>query len=442
MINPVTSPRPSFWARLAAPIGVLVAPRRTGRIVARGHLVSALAVHLLALVLVAAVVVSAAEIIQRLDTGSSRGSSALAILGHLLRGTLTGTTAPLRLKSFILVTAATVAVGEAFYWATSLIVLGAWSGLSARPGRLFGRAAVLAGYASMWLVPLAASWAAGACVFTHLYMHPLRMAATDNLLLVIIGVLIGLLPALMVAGALRLAQGAGDVLADDPPPPDKNCERCGYNLHATPFDGICPECGLAAIYSLSPIHRTHPWEIHRGGYFRTMAGVIFTPGKAFSRFRTASLTSRARRFLWLSDAFSAAILYPLIALAATRFGGGTIINPLSTPLVWTGVWIVTVPIASMFCAGVLTGAARRRGDRLSPRGAAKVACYLSALAIPWAAIIGILVVVVFEAQARGLMPHKLTLSHQLLAAIIGIGLLLWYWIIASRAYASCRYANT
>jgi hypothetical protein len=267
-------------------------------------------------------------------------------------------------------------------------------------------------------------------------------AAEVNLLLVTVGTLIGLLPALMVVGALRLAQGAGDVLVDDPPPPDRNCERCGYNLHATAFDGICPECGLAAKYSLSPIHRTHRWEIRRAGYLRTMAGIIFTPGKTFSRFRMAGSMDRARRFLWLSAAGSAVILCPLIALAASRLRLSTIINPLSTPLTWTGVWIVTIPVASMFAAGILSGAARRRGDRLGPGGAAKIACYLSALAIPWAAIIGILTILVFEAQSRGLMPRRLDLDHQVVAAIFGTGLLLWYWLVAARAYASCRYANT
>ena len=123
------------------------------------QLITAIAVHLLALTLIAALGVVATDLMQQFDTGRSSGGSTRGTLIEFLRGALTGTSTPLPITGVAAITAVTIIVGEVFYWGTTLIVLGAWMGLNAKPGRLFGRAAVfsptpgnLASFLINWLI--------------------------------------------------------------------------------------------------------------------------------------------------------------------------------------------------------------------------------------------------------------------------------------------------
>jgi len=443
MAKPRSSPtRPSFAARFAAPILVLAAPRRAGRLVAHSRLVWAALTHVLALLIAGAVLVHATEIILLLDSAGSPRPSALAYLSALIRGSMTGATMVLKATTPGVVLAATIVVGEVFYWSAATIVFAYWTGLNARPTRLYGRGAVLAGYASMWLIPATASWAAVAYLFAYWGLVVGTGAGRGDLLLGGIGLCAGVLPALMLAAALRLGRGAGEVLVGDDPPADKQCEQCGYNLHATPFDGTCPECGLAARCSLSPIHRSCGWETGTAGYLRTMAAVVFKPGATFSRLRTNGSFGRARSFLGWSTALSAGLLGLLLVAATLRPSPLPMVHFLLTPLLYTGAWIAGIPAASMFAAGTISGFARRQGDRLTPRGAAKIGCYLSAMAVPFAALTGLLAVGILEGQRRRLLPLKFDMAHHLLVTLFVVGLFLWYWFTASRAYASSRHANT
>ena len=104
-----------------------------------------------------------------------------------------------------------------------------------------------------------------------------------------------------------------------------------------------------------------------------------------------------------------------------------------------GLWAFGAPAISMVAASVLISGSRRQGDRLASRGALKIACYLSALAMPWAVLVG--GVAYFTAWLTAPGPGMDTTSA-LVWSIFGVALLVWYWILVSRAYEACRYANT
>ena len=108
------------------------------------------------------------------------------------------------------------------------------------------------------------------------YQHGWREAAVWTL----IAGCLAVVPAIVMGMCLRLANGLGQVPPGSSPAEDKHCEGCGYNLHATPFEQRCPECGRPARESLSPIHRVNAWEVGRAGFFVTAGRSSSTRGSS------------------------------------------------------------------------------------------------------------------------------------------------------------------
>ncbi|NLF31138.1 MAG: hypothetical protein GX591_09665, partial [Planctomycetes bacterium] len=89
----------------------------------------------------------------------------------------------------------------------------------------------------------------------------------------------------------------------------------------------------------------------------------------------------------------------------------------------------------------LHGACRRREENIRLRGAVKLGCYLSALAVPSAAIGGGALCLLLQAGARRWLDWTRE-DYTLTMMVLGAGFLVWYWITATRAYEASRYANT
>ena len=354
-----------------------------------------------------------------------------------------------------------VFIGVLFYWCTAIVVLGSWMGANVTQRRFFGRAAVVTGFASVWLVPLTISWIVAAVIFAKIaspWIVDIRWmnATTTRLMLPAAGaVCVTVLPAAMVAMALRMAGGLGEALGEAGANDDKLCETCGYNLHATAFDRRCPECGRPACQSLSPIHRHNRWEVGQAGLAPTALALLLNPAKAFGTLRIRHGLGAAKRFLAGSAILSAALLAALLTLAnliasapgaAAAFSAQHLSKMAAraaiASILWAGLWAIGVTVVSMIVASLISSTSRRNGDRLGGRGALKMACYLSVLAIPWAAMIGGLHLLACHARNQGLLLDLSDESRTLIATVIGIGLLIWYWLTASRAYFACRFANT
>ncbi|NLF32764.1 MAG: hypothetical protein GX591_17980, partial [Planctomycetes bacterium] len=380
---------------------VLLSPRRAGRSLVHRGLPSALAVHVLAL-LVAAVAFAAVLgfLAQRVsdDTnsmvvGAARGVAARSTwrFGAMPAGSAT-----------LFLAAVTAAVGEAFYWAAGITILSAWTAAGLTLRGASHRGAVLAGFASLYLIPLAAAWAAMIGTGMAQLDTGRGSAGSEMLLWWVIVLSVGPLPALAVAMALRMAGGLGEVLPGESPDPDKRCEWCGYNLHAIGFDSHCPECGRDARDSLSPIHRCHGWEVGQRGYLATLRDILARPAGVFYGIAMRHRLAPARRFLLDSTLLSTAIIVLTCGAAGVCQIGPIGPGLLMTPGIWwprfaaglvRGLWLgswwaVMIPAMAMMTATALHGACRRREENIRLRGAVKLGCYLSALAVPSAAIGG------------------------------------------------------
>ena len=112
---------------------------------------------------------------------------------------------------------------------------------------------ILTGYASMWLPALTLAWTVAAGIMAR-SVSPLHVH--EPWTEIPAAALAALTPVAVTAMAPRLATGLGEAVGsirDDRP--DARCETCGYNLHATAPDRLCPECGRPAIESYSTATR-------------------------------------------------------------------------------------------------------------------------------------------------------------------------------------------
>ncbi|MFW6146188.1 MAG: hypothetical protein ACOC7R_02515 [Planctomycetota bacterium] len=443
---PLVRRRSLLWTLPA----VLVAPRRAGRTLIHRGLPTALAVHVLALL---GGVAAFAGVLWLFVRGVSDPTSAPVFSVAVAPPRSIGS---LPIRDFLFLSVLTAAAGEVFYWAAGVTVLSAWTGAGLTPRGASAHGTVLAGFASVHLVPLAAAWGATIGLGVAMVETARGNPATERLLWSAIVLSAGPLPAVAVAMALRLASGLGEVLPDEPAADDKRCEGCGYNLRATPFESHCPECGLEARRSLSPIHRCFGWEVGRRSYLATLWGIVTRPASVFQGVALRHRLAPARRFLVVSTLASAAIV--VLACGAANvcrmgpIGPGLLMTPRLwgprflaglTPGLWLGSWwTVLVPVMAMMTATALHGACRGRQENIHLRGAAKLGCYLSALAVPCAAIAGVLLCAMLQARERGWLPGWTREDYTLVIMIMGAGFLVWYWFVAARAYEASRYANT
>jgi hypothetical protein len=254
----------------------------------------------------------------------------------------------------------------------------------------------------------------------------------------------------MIGMAMRLAAGMGDAVRQAGPAEDPLCEFCGYNLHATPFDSRCPECGEPASHSLLPTRRCNDWEVGRLGYWRSLGHLMNDPTKFFRTIRTREQFTVARRFLVLSTAVSS-LLFACVLVAGAPIRDYSVwphpalrlaLTNASYGILRAGVWAMAAPIVCMFVASLLAGASRSRRDKLDGRGAMKIACYLSALAIPWAVLMSAVITVLSYLESTAFRGRAYDRLATLVWPCVGVLLLVSIWIAASRGYDACRSANT
>lgn len=436
------------WPVAMIALGVLFAPRWAGRQIARRGLPSAVLVHLVSMAGFAAILM-AAPIVAQDVTIRTVPSSAGPSLADILRAALLGSGGPTTGVIGWLLIVLPFLLGEVYSWASGLALFGPYLALNLSQRRLFHAAAVVTGYASTWLLPLGISWGAAIVLFR------LNLSTSDpsgEIYALGMCACVMVLPAWMLAMALRIARGAGEAMPEDPRPEDPLCEACGYNLHATPFGQRCPECGEPAAGSLSTIGRVCAWETGRQGYLATAIDVLRDPRRFFRSIRVHGQVDAARRFLTVSAALSAALLGTAIIAAwliTSRLRGQNwpprymAVELACVAMVLSGLWAVGVLIGSMMAASVVANGSRRRGDRLGPTGAMKVCCYLSALALPWSVLVGILLsLTLFLRGSGGYAGRTFDGTYLLAWALIGVSLLVWYWLAGARAYESTQYANT
>ncbi len=97
------------------------------------------------------------------------------------------------------------------------------------------------------------------------------------------------------------------------------CEWCGYNLAYTPPEGMCPECGRAAIESLGPeVRRTSPH-----GYWRCFFPAIARPDRFFRKVPIRSAGAESRRFVLKTLFLTMIVTYSIsISLLMNRAASG------------------------------------------------------------------------------------------------------------------------
>ncbi|NQU76690.1 MAG: hypothetical protein HQ546_10295 [Planctomycetes bacterium] len=337
-----------------------------------------------------------------------------------------------------MILAAAGVLGEVFYWCLAVPVFGAWIGHALPQRRRIRLALVLAGFASVWFIPLVLSWA----VATLLFIKSMTTWPERWFYQLGASCFATVVPAVMFAMSLRLARGLGEGLDAEDADEDRFCENCGYNLHATGFDSRCPECGQSAARSFSSIYRCNGWEVGQKPFVRAAAAVLRNPGRFFRTIRTRVLLNRARRFMLASTLVSAVIFALLAAGRWPKFSTRAISEGLSLGVLLGGLWAIVVPAFSIIVASTVTGLARRRGDKLDGCGALKMVCYLSALAIPWAVMVGGTLIATYSLRELGYTGPGFDRTYTLMWTIVGVALIVWYWIAGSRAYEACRWANT
>jgi MFS family permease len=421
----------------------------------------AVLVHILSLVAAIVILLAIIAALQGENiVPADSGSFILMLCENVTSGLLSRASGRLGGVQNVVALGAMGVIGEVFYWCFAIPVLGAWMGATVPKKRQVRLGAVLAGYASVWLVPLVGSWLAGGA-FLLLALPNVRQARpsafwSGPLPQILCYLFITVVPAGMFALALRLARGAGEAAHEPPVFEDILCEQCGYNLHATPADHLCPECGQPAAHSYSPTFRDSRWEAGQERFIRTLWRLLSNPRAFFATIRVHENPQPARRFLVLSTLLSslllmATIVEPLVANRATAarlrvYGFPGIGGAIGLALLLAGLWAIAVPAISMLTASMLTGLSRRQGDRLGACGSFKIACYASAVAVPWAVIVGVLVLVdIYMGFTARLRFHggmaAADNARVLIWAILGVALLVWYWIMGSRAYEACRWAN-
>jgi len=436
---------PDLPPKLALPLtvlGVWFSPRRTGRRLARRGVTLAVAIHVASLLAACGAVILMGQLFETAPAPGRGPAVVASAFRHVVEG-MTVQAATAISTSTVMIVLAILALGEAFYWSFAVGVLGPYMALGLPQRRLVGRAFVAAGYASVWAVPLMACWGASAYLYAVAWGWSGMGAGRWSWAMVCAALLATFPLAGMIGMAMRLARGLGDAIRQDGPADDPLCESCGYNLHATGFDSRCPECGQPASFSRSPIHRCNAWEVRHRGLVWTLRAVLTNPVAFFRTIRTRGQYAAARLFLLESTVLSTLLFVSVLVIIETDpFPVRAMRGNVPFALLRGGVWALAVPTISMFAAGMLAGASRRKGDRLDGRGAMKIACYLSALAVPWAILVGGMMTVLFRltyvGYTRAAQDRVLTLVW--LITIAGLGV--WYWIAASRAYQACRWANT
>ncbi len=442
-------PDSDVWPMPLVLLGIWFAPRRAGRQLARRGLASALAAHAAGVSIICLVLAGVATMSGSTDDPASSAGFVTAIWTEI--STWVGSLVSIGGFSLVGMTLLVIAaaIAEIYYWLFGLVVLGAWMGVDLPRRRLLSRAAVLTGYATMWLPVLILAWGLAAGLTAASYSSPGALHLWGKLAALALATFA---PTCVLALSLRLATGMGDVTA-----PSRNedadplCEACGYNLRATSFDHYCPECGRPAAESLATVNRCNGWEVRRKSFAAAAAAIVLTAEAFFSTVRMKGPVGPARRFAVTATAISAA-LFGVMGAAANAAETALHRSSWTLPtesavalgrdaLALSGIWIFTTLTISMVTANVIANASRRRGDRIGAGGATKIACYLTALTVAWAPLFGLAtggLAMLQRLGTGGSHDQRFILTR----ALLGMAVLVWYWIVATRAYRRCRFANT
>lgn len=194
-------------------------------------------------------------------------------------------------------------------------------------------------------------------------------------------------------GLLRAAGARREQRPANVPP---TCQVCGYNLTATPMEGMCPECGEPAVESVGPHARMGiDWERKgrlgmRRSWWLTLSQAIRSPRRFGRDLQVYSRPADHRRFLLINMVLAAM----LAVVGATFWLLGFVAGPGPYLDMWDD-WIwVTAPLsglvtglsvlgASLLFAGVLGLALSPGSGRNVLPAAMRCSAYLSGFFVPW-----------------------------------------------------------
>lgn len=197
------------------------------------------------------------------------------------------------------------------------------------------------------------------------------------------------------------------------------CERCGYDLGATPHADACPECGTPPDASRPGRRVGSPWQRSPGvvGWFGTMWGIFVSPRVSWDA--CIPEVPRSVALLLVNAAIGASV--PALSLYIDHF---TRVSANWRYVVsFFGVsWLVLLAMSAVEYVGIRYFGARR-GWRVDAHVASCVVCHAS---FGWI-VLGTLVGSAWHAQgaavAAGVLPNRFniagTIVHSVVPLMIG-----------------------
>ena len=207
------------------------------------------------------------------------------------------------------------------------------------------------------------------------------------------------------------------------------CEKCGYNLIATPMEGRCPECGDPVVASLGPDVRPGTlWERrHEVGWWhawwRCSVDVVLRPRKFGRQLKTRSCGTSHRLFLVLH-------LVPMFLIGAAGVILSYVAAEHRSPLahepvvVWAAAPAVgylgtsCAFLAALSCASWVGIPYLPARERSLMSVALQAACYLAGFLTIWALIAaGTTVMILAQLDWFSGLSRRLLVDDELLVGV-------------------------
>ncbi|UCD28087.1 MAG: hypothetical protein JSV03_13465 [Planctomycetota bacterium] len=236
------------------------------------------------------------------------------------------------------------------------------------------------------------------------------------------------------------------------------CERCGYNLTATPMDSRCPECGRSVLQSLGvDTRRGTLWQQRNTigrfrAWWRCNLNVIFRPKWLGQQIQLRSFSTDHHRFLvihlvsifFISFIGGIGIILSMAAAMSMPLPEVRLIVIISILLGYlTAVAIIAIVLLS---AGLIGLIYQIKDKRNLLNGSVQIACYLSGYLVLWTIFAAFVVMEVF------IHMDKIQQLNRMIRLNMGpLMLLVWflpnllcligYWLLIAKGTSAARYAN-
>ena len=235
------------------------------------------------------------------------------------------------------------------------------------------------------------------------------------------------------------------------------CERCGYNLTATPMESRCPECGERVVLSLGPDVRPGAlWERRREvgrwrAWWRCSVDPMVRPRWFGGQLRAGSRETGHRGFLAMH-------LVPIFFIAAVGIIMCYVVDTGQNPLEHDAevLWIVGTLVgyftsACLFFTALLAAGLIGVGYAVSQKrnlmgAAAQAASYLGGYLMLWALLSATMAVGAFALEDWfDELEDVFFIDDEILAFFFwllpNLACLLLYVLLVWRATTAARYAN-